>query len=209
MILVKDIFKKASPDKIEDFQYILDNYSDKFKLKTKHQFAMFFAQLLAEIGEQADIKSENFNYSVKGLKNTFKIFRDNPALAEKYGRTKTQKANKEMIANYAYANRIGNGDVSSGDGWKYRGRGLIQLTGKSNYKDVNEFIKKTINEDYNIEEKPELVGINKVAMLSALAFYKMNNIDKCQTVDCATRIVNRYTDSYDKRKKYYNKIISL
>lgn len=70
---------------------------------------------------------ENLNYSAKGLLNTFpKYFR--AADAEKYARK------PEAIANRAYANRLGNGDEESGDGWKYRGRGLVQITGRTNYR---------------------------------------------------------------------------
>ncbi|MCV5871041.1 glycoside hydrolase family 19 protein, partial [Escherichia coli] len=69
---------------------------------------------------------ENLNYSVQGLKSTFRVYRNRPALAEKHGRKNAinQKANQEAIANNAYAMKIGNGDASTGDGWKYRGRGM-------------------------------------------------------------------------------------
>lgn len=90
--------------------------------------------MVKEVGPYITLE-ENFNYSVQGLKNTFKTYRKNPELAEKHGRNAAinQKANQQAIANNAYAMRIGNGSESTGDGWKYRGRGMIQLTGKGNY----------------------------------------------------------------------------
>jgi len=86
----------------------------------------FFAQTGHETGEFKAF-SENLNYSPQGLGTTFKKYFPTITLANSYARQ------PERIANRVYANRMGNGDEASGDGWKFRGRGALQLTGKNNY----------------------------------------------------------------------------
>lgn len=88
--------------------------------------AHFFGQTAHETGGFKAF-SENLNYSAKGLLGIFKKYFADAAVAAKYERK------PEQIANRVYASRMGNGDEASGDGWKYRGRGALQLTGKSNY----------------------------------------------------------------------------
>ena len=103
-----------------------------FKM-SKERAAHFFGQCGTETGE-FKVYSENLNYSAKGLRNTFgKYFPGN--LADLYAR------NPEKIANRVYASRIGNGDEKSGDGWKFRGRGALQTTGKSNYTAFADYLK--------------------------------------------------------------------
>ncbi len=133
MLKAKNIFTDAPSKLTEEFDRIMDLYAKDFGITTHKQEAIFYAQLLAEVGTQATIKSENMNYSAEALPKLFKAFRDSPHLAIKYGRTNNHKANQEAIANIAYGQRMGNG----GDGWKFRGRGLIQLTGKDNYTNVS------------------------------------------------------------------------
>lgn len=96
------------------------------------------AAFLSQIGHESHgfrRVAENLNYTPAALLSTFntpKIKRFTPELAEKYGRTAAHPANQQMIANIAYANRMGNGPVESGDGWFFRGRGPGQLTGRNN-----------------------------------------------------------------------------
>ena len=115
---------------ISEVVEILEKYKN-FGINTNLRLAHFLAQAREEVGEEFKPISENLNYSNLALKNLFKTFKDNPELAEKYGRN-TQPANQEMIANIAYANRLGNGNIESGDGWRYRGAGVLQITGKDN-----------------------------------------------------------------------------
>jgi putative chitinase len=91
-----------------------------------HRMRAFLAQIGVESGQLAAVE-ENLNYSASGLRTTFPKYFPTTALATAYAR-KPQK-----IANRVYANRLGNGNEASGDGWRYRGRGLIQITGKANY----------------------------------------------------------------------------
>lgn len=105
----------------------------EFAIIDAYRVAPFLAQLAHESGELQSM-SESFNYTPSAILATFnrKAQRFTPAQAEQYGRTAQHPANQQMIANVAYANRMGNGDVASGDGWRHRGSGGIQLTGKTN-----------------------------------------------------------------------------
>lgn len=129
---------------------------------TPERAAHFFAQTFHETGGYKAF-SENLNYSVSGLQKTFgKYF---PGLLEEEYAKKPEK-----IANRVYGNRMGNGDESSGDGWKYRGRGALQLTGKSNYKAFSDYLKNPL-----IMEQPDLVA-SDYAFESALFFFDRNKL---------------------------------
>lgn len=104
----------------------LNSAMEKWHINTPRRQAAFLATCSHETGGFKRVE-ENLNYSVSGLRQIFPRYFDDH-LAQLYAR------NPQKIANRAYAHRMGNGDEKSGDGWKYRGRGLIQLTGKSNYK---------------------------------------------------------------------------
>lgn len=111
---------------------------DHFDIGTPLRYAHFLAQIAHEsAGLTATI--ENLNYSSQGLMKTFPKYFPDFATATEYSH------NPQKIANKVYANRMGNGDEASGDGWKYRGRGFIQLTGHDNYK------------NYGFEDNPDSV----------------------------------------------------
>ena len=109
---------------IDDLEEALSKYGIA---DSRERLAHFFAQVLHESGCMR-YDMENLNYSAKALRAVFGKYFKTKQEAEAYAR------NPEKIANRVYSNRMGNGSESSGDGWKYRGRGLIQLTGKKNYK---------------------------------------------------------------------------
>lgn len=117
------------------FQKILP----KYEINTSLRVAAFFAQCGHESLDFTVLR-ENLNYGAKGLRATFPKYFPTDELAAKYERK------PEMIANKVYANRMLNGDESSGDGWKFRGRGAIQITGKENYTKLAKFLNKTIDE---------------------------------------------------------------
>jgi putative chitinase len=124
--------------------------------------AHFFAQTAHETGGFKAF-SENLNYSAQGLQGIFgKYFPG--TLEESYAR------NPEKIANRVYADRMGNGAEASGDGWKYRGRGALQLTGKSNYKAFSEYLGKP-----EIMDTPDLVATT-YAFDSAMFFFDKNKL---------------------------------
>jgi putative chitinase len=123
--LMAECFPQARQQDINNFDEALDVTCYEFEINTSMRMAAFLAQVAHESGNFRSVR-ENLNYSADGLRKIFpKYFTDvDPNL---YARQ------PEKIANRVYANRMGNGPESSGDGWAYRGRGLIQLTGKFNY----------------------------------------------------------------------------
>lgn len=109
---------------------------DRFEIRAPACQASFIAQALHESMSLTRM-TENLNYSPAGLIATFNTktaTRFTQETAALYGRTAARPANQQMIANTAYANRMGNGSIESGDGWRYRGRGIGQLTGANNYR---------------------------------------------------------------------------
>lgn len=125
--------------------------------------AHFFAQLSHETAE-FKFFTENLNYSAEGLKKTFPKYFPTSIIANAYARK------PEKIASRAYANRMGNGNEASGDGWKFRGRGAIQLTGKANYQNFANHIK---NEE--VMTNPDIVA-SDYAFESALFFFDRNKL---------------------------------
>lgn len=171
----------------------------KFKIDTPLKLAHFLSQCGHESGG-FKVVQENLNYSIDGLKKIFpKYFKD--VLAENYAK------NPQKIANRVYADRMGNGSESTGEGYKFRGRGFIQLTGKNNYKAFGQ----SINED--IENNPDLVA-TKYPLLSAAWFFSKNCLSKCvneskETITAVTKCVNGGTIGLEDRIKHFNEYYSL
>lgn len=139
-------------------------------IDTPLRAAHFLAQVAHESGS-FKFKSENLNYSKESLVKVFpKYF--TAASAEAYHRQ------PEKIANKVYANRMGNGDEKSGDGWKFKGRGYIQLTGKDNYKQFSQDIK-----DNKVYDNPDIVADDEYAGLSAIWFWNRNGLNKIADTD--------------------------
>ena len=166
-----------------------------FKL-TNNQAAHFFGQCAHESGN-FKVFSENLNYSADGLNKIF------PKYFARAGRNAAQYARKpEKIANVVYANRMGNGNEASGDGWKFRGRGPIQLTGKDNYTAFANDIGRP-----DVLTNPDIVA-TELAFESALWFFRKNGLlaiaDKGVTDAVITQItkrVNGGTHGLDDRLK--------
>lgn len=175
--------------------------SKKFNVTSTLRLAHFLAQCGHESGGFKSV-FENLNYSALGLKKTFgKYFPGN--LNESYAKQ------PEKIASRVYGNRMGNGNESSKDGWKYRGRGYIQLTGKSNYEVFDKFV------DDDIINNPDLVA-TKYPLMSAAWFFNNNNLwsicDKGAddaTVTAVTKRVNGGTMGLADRIKHFNEYYSL
>lgn len=196
----------VGPLKLENLKgHIPDNViaqipdtAKKFGIDTPLKLAHFLAQCGHESGGFR-LTQENLNYSAQGLKNIFpRYFPGN--LSESYAR------NPQKIASKVYGGRMGNGPESSGEGYKFRGRGYIQLTGKDNYTAFG----KAINED--ITSNPDLVS-TKYPLLSAAWFFSKNCLKKCvddsnATVTSVTKCVNGGTiglaDRLKHFKEYYN-----
>lgn len=168
---------------------------------TAAQAAHFFGQTAHETGGFAKF-TENLNYGAQGLRGIFGKYFPDDATAKLYERQ------PEKIANRVYANRMGNGPESSGDGWKFRGRGALQLTGKSNYEAFAKYLGKP-----EIMTNPDLVA-TEFAFESAKFFFDNNKLwALCGKVDDAsilavTKRVNGGThglaDRSEKTKKYFS-----
>jgi len=206
---LKAIFPKSSDKNIEEFIRVFNKYSDSFKILKPVHANFFLAQLREEVGPALKARRENLNYSCDALKKIFKVYRKNPTLANKDGRCNGHKANQENIANRAYANRIGNGDFDSGDGYRFRGGGFIQLTGRKNYQKITEVINNLLGTDFSVEDVESEINTPAMALLTAMAFWYKNKIFECKHIDCVTKKVNRFTKSYKKRKNHYMFIASL
>lgn len=198
---LKTIYPKSSDAEIDAAHRAFNRSAHKYGLTDPKNQQIFFAQIKHEGAGKIFGSDENMNYSVDALKKTFKNFRNNPGLAEKYGRKPGQKANQQMIANIAYGNRMGNNSID--DGYKYRGFGLIQITGKENFNKTAATMGITGEELANNRDNPEY------RMETAMAYWKNNNLDKVEDIDESTKIINRYTKSYEERRNIYNDLSSV
>lgn len=175
-------------------------YKDEFEkagLSTKKRIACF----LAQIKHESNFKpvSENLKYSTKGLLRVFsKYFTKEEVELFAF--------KPEKIANRVYANRMGNGSESSGDGWKFRGRGFIQLTGKENYKNFSKA--------YGIDavNNPDLLLLEEYALKSALWYWNMKGLNKYADeldVKEITRRINGGYHGIDQRKEYTRNFLNI
>ena len=176
--------------------------ASKFNINTPLRLAHFLAQCGHE-SAGFKLTTENLNYSAKGLVGIFKKYFPTEQLAESYQRQ------PQKIANRVYANRMSNGDENSGDGFKFRGRGYIQLTGSANYTAFG----KAINED--IRNNPDLVS-TKYPLLSAAWFWSTNNLNKIAdggssdaVVTSVTKRVNGGTIGLSDRIKHFKEYFNL
>lgn len=171
---------------------------NKNGINTPLRLAHFFAQLAHESGLKPI--SENLNYSAEGLVKIFKRYFPTLEIAKLYTRQ------PQKIANKVYSNRMGNGDENSGDGWKYRGKGFIQITGKNNYKAL------TQNTKIDYLNNPDLLLNEADAMISALWYWNINNLNRFADKDdilSITKAINGGTNGIEDRKKHlleYKKI---
>ena len=151
---------------------------DKFEINTHLRLAHFLAQCGHESGG-FKVVTENLNYGAAGLQSIFKKY-FTAVSAKEYERK------PEKIANIVYANRMGNGPQASGEGYKFRGRGYIQLTGKDNYSAFD----KTVEDD--ILANPDLVA-TKYPLLSAAWFFHKNGLNKIADEGATDEVVTKVT----------------
>lgn len=151
----------------------------KFELNTPLRLAHFLAQAGHESGG-FKLVNENLNYGAKGLLGVFKKYFPTADKAALYERK------PEKIANLVYGGRMGNGPEASGEGWKFRGRGYIQLTGKDNYKAFDAVVPE------NLLESPDLVA-TKYPLLSAAWFFHKNGLHKIADKGATDAVVTEVT----------------
>ncbi len=142
----------------------LNTAMDRFEISTPRRAAAFLAQVAHESGEFKTLV-ENLNYSVKGLMATWPNRFPTLESAQPYERQ------PERLANYVYAKRLGNGDVATGDGWRFRGRGLLQTTGRGNYQACGTAIALALI------DQPELLETPPAAALAAAQFWQSRGLN--------------------------------
>ena len=177
---------------------LLDSFNaclKKYDIKTSLREAHFLAQILHETGNLR-YREENLNYSVTGLLTVFSKYFINSGIAAMY------QYNAPKIANKVYANRIGNGGEDTGEGWRYRGRGAFQLTGKDNYIAYG----KAIGEDFI--GHPELVASDEFFFDVAGWYWKTHKLNVYADKDdvrTITRKINGGLNGLADRKNWLNK----
>jgi putative chitinase len=193
--LLQKICPKTKRQVLETYAEPLNDVAQYYDMyDNPKRVAAFLAQIAHESGGFNFVK-ENLNYSAKGLMTTFKKYFSTEELAKQYERQ------PEKIANRVYANRMGNGPEQSGDGFKFRGRGLIQLTGKNNYTRFAADLGISLDETVAYLETP--AG----AVSSAGWFWDNNNLNGyCDRDDFIglTKRINGGTIGLEDRKHHYH-----
>lgn len=164
-----------------------------YEINNNLRKAAFLAQCIHESGGFVFL-TENLNYKAESLVRVWPKYFPNLSVAKQYER------NPEKIANRAYANRMGNGSEESGDGWRYCGRGLIQLTGKSNYQAFADSI------ETPLQSIPEYLQTFEGAVQSACWFWETNNLNALadkKDILGLTKKINGGTIGLDDRIKHY------
>ena len=171
----------------------------EYEINTPQRVAAFLAQCAHESGGFVFLK-ENLNYKAASLRKVFPKYFPDDATAAAYAKK------PERIANRVYANRMGNGDEASGDGWRYCGRGLIQLTGKDNYT----FFAASL--DIPVEEAAEYLQTFEGAVQSACFFWEQNNLNKWADsgdILTLTKRINGGTIGLEDRIKHYEHALHI
>jgi putative chitinase len=194
---LKECLPQAKEANLEKFLEGINETFEHFEINTPERVAMFLAQTAHESGNYSAV-SENLNYSAKALMAFWpKKF---AGVAEQYARL------PEKIANRAYCDRMGNGNEASGDGYKYRGRGAIQLTGKDNYTACGKAL------GLDLVNDPDQVAQNPVAILSAGWFWDTRRLNQWADkgdVLTVTKRINGGTIGLEDRKKHYEHILHV
>jgi putative chitinase len=195
MELTKDHLKQLLPKNpyIDQWHKALSQLLPDYEINTPQRIASFIAQCAHESGEFRFL-TENLNYKAESLLKVFpKYFKD-------MGTAKAYEKKPEKIANKIYADRMGNGNEASGDGWRYRGRGLIQLTGKTNYTWFAASL------EISPEEAAEYTQTFEGAAQSACWFWETNKLNEWADkgdILTMTKRINGGTIGLEDRIKHY------
>ena len=187
---------------VEHWHHALEQLFPDYDINTPKRMAAFIAQCAHESGGFMVLK-ENLNYKPASLRKLFSKYFPTDELAQQY----CSKPNKqEAIANRIYANRMGNGDESSGDGYRFCGRGLIQLTGRSNYQSFADSL------EMKIEDVPEYLATFEGAAQSACWFWETNKLNQwadAGDILTLTKRINGGTIGLEDRKKHYDHALHI
>ena len=181
---------------VEHWHRALAQLLPDYDINTPQRIAAFVAQCAHESGGFTALK-ENLNYKAVTLRKIFPKYFPDDAIANHYASLPNKQ---EAIANKVYASRMGNGDESSGDGYRYCGRGLIQLTGKNNYQSFADSL------EMDVEDVPEYLATFEGAAQSACWFWESNNLNQWADkgdILTLTKRINGGTIGLDDRIKHY------
>ena len=190
--------------KVKNFEEWYTNLGDilpEYDIDTPKRVAAFMAQCGHESGGFT-LMQENLNYSAKGLRGTFGKYFPNDEVAKLYERK------PQMIANRVYGNRMGNGDEASGEGWYFRGRGIIQITGKNNYTKCSQ----SLFESNVLVENPDLLLETEYAIHSACWFWsaaRLNELSDIGDIKTMTKRINGGYIGLEDRINHYNHAIEI
>jgi len=178
---------------LDQWTAALNDLLPEYNINTPQRVAAFIAQCAHESMNFVFLR-ENLNYKAASLRKTFGKYFPTDELAAQYA------LKPEKIANRVYASRMGNGDEASGDGWRYCGRGLIQLTGKNNYRAFGESI------ETPAEQITEYLGTFEGAVQSACWFWETNSLNRwadAGDIKTMTRVINGGYIGLEDRIKHY------
>jgi putative chitinase len=181
---------------VEHWHQALSQLLPDYEINTPQRIAAFVAQCSHESAGFTALK-ENLNYKAVTLRKIFPKYFPSDDLANAYANMPNKQ---EAIANRVYASRMGNGDEHSGDGYRYCGRGLIQLTGKSNYQSFADSL------EMNVEDVPEYLATFEGAAQSACWFWESNNLNQWADkgdILTLTKRINGGTIGLEDRIKHY------
>ena len=184
---------------LEHWCEALNKILPDYDINTPQRVAAFVAQAAHESGGFTALH-ENLNYRPETLRKVFPKYFPTDDLANQYAH------NPEMIANRVYANRMGNGDEASGDGFRYCGRGLIQLTGKQNYQAFADSI------ETPVEQVPDFLQTFEGAVQSACWFWENNNLNQYADsgdILTMTKRINGGTIGLEDRQNHYNQALQV
>ena len=199
MELTKEQLKQLLPKNpyIDYWYNALSQLLPDYEINNAKRIAAFIAQCSHESGGFTALE-ENLNYKAATLRKIFPKYFPTDEIANQYA---SMPNKQQAIANKVYANRMGNGDESSGDGFKYKGRGLIQLTGKDNYT----FFAGSLG--ISVEEAAEYMHTFEGAAQSACWFWETNNLNKfadAEDIKGMTKVINGGYLGLEDRQSHYN-----
>jgi len=195
-MLTPTTLKKVFPncDQPEKWTRPLNDTMRRFEVNTPKRVSAFLGQIAVESQELNKLE-ENLSYAPGRLTAVWPTRFPDAEKARPYSR------NPEKLANAVYANRLGNGDEASRDGYRFRGRGLIQVTGRANYAKVGEAL------EIDLINMPDTLLDPKFAALSAGVFWSLNKLNQYADDDCLNDLTYKVTGSHDTavlRKRYYD-----
>ena len=198
---LETLFPDADQDILETLQSMIEQHGADLSLTGELETAHFLGQVSHETGGLVDVEEDLHYTTAERILELWpnRFSKTDPDLPD----PNDYLQDAEKLANYVYANRLGNGDEESGDGWTYRGRGVLQVTFKGNYEEFDEWYSQNIDDSQDFVDDPsELESDNEVAALSGMWYYHHNVISRIDeiTVEDVTDAINPEMVGQDERE---------